>query len=157
MRTKARASGARAGADARRAAIREILARRPVTSQDELRRELAARGIAAAQATLSRDLGLLGVARAPAPTGPRYRVATDDATMPIAPVRGLVDAVLTNGVMVVVRTKAGAASTVARAIDDARVAGALGTLAGDDTIFIAPAAGRGAPGLARELKRLLGV
>ena len=58
--------------------------------------------------------------------------------------RRLVDAVLTNGQLVVVRTKAGAASTVARAIDDARLADVLGTIAGDDTIFVAPARARAA-------------
>jgi len=47
--------------DARRAAIREILARKTVSTQDSLRKQLAARGIRAAQATLSRDMTALGV------------------------------------------------------------------------------------------------
>jgi transcriptional regulator of arginine metabolism len=52
-----------ARAEARREAIREILARRPVSTQETLRRQLAARGIRAAQATLSRDMVALGVRR----------------------------------------------------------------------------------------------
>lgn len=77
--------------------------------------------------------------------------------MPIEPVRSLVDAVLTNGLLVVVRTKAGAASTVARAIDDARLDQIMGTIAGDDTIFVAPAQSRATMGLARQLRSLFGV
>jgi transcriptional regulator of arginine metabolism len=110
----------------------------------------------AAQATVSRDLALLGVNRAAALDGRRYELAGDDGGLPIDPVRDLVDAVLTNGALVVVRTKAGAASTIARAIDDARLAGAMGTVAGDDTIFVAPSRSRSAPALARQIRRLFG-
>jgi len=69
----------------------------------------------------------------------------------------LVDSVRTNGTLVVVRTKASAASTVALAIDDAGLPDVLGSLAGDDTVFIAPARSRAAPALARRLRRLFGV
>jgi len=143
-------------ATARRAAIREILARGGIASQEDLQRALEGRGIAAAQATLSRDLVLLGVARTTAPGGPLYHVPGDAGALPIEPVRGLVDAVLNNGSLVVVRTKAGAASTIARALDDARLGDTLGTLAGDDTIFVAPARDGGAPALARRLRKLFG-
>ncbi len=157
MSAEARASGGRSGAGARRDAIREILSRRAVTSQDDLQRHLAARGITAAQATVSRDLALLGVNRAAGANGPRYQIPGDDGALPLDPVRGLADAVLTNGVLVVVRTKAGAASTIARAIDEARLGDTLGTIAGDDTIFVAPTRARGAPALARRLRKLFGV
>jgi transcriptional regulator of arginine metabolism len=126
----------------------------PVASQDDLQRRLAARGITAAQATVSRDLVVLGVTRGGGADGPRYQISAEDGALPIDRVRGLVDAVLTNGLLVVVRTKAGVASTVARAIDDARLADTLGTIAGDDTIFVAPARSRGASALASRLRRL---
>ena len=156
-RAGSRASGGRAGAAARRNVIRELLAHRSVASQDELQRGLAARGILAAQATVSRDLVLLGISRAAGPEGHRYRLPTGDRALPIDPVRGLVDAVRTNGVLVVVRTKGGAASTVARAIDDADLDGTLGTIAGDDTVFVAPARPRAAARLAEQLRRLFGL
>lgn len=146
---------ARGSADARRDAIREILARHAVATQEELARELAVRGIAATQATVSRDLVQLGITRLRSAGGARYQAPADDGMLPIDPVRRLVDSVLTNGVTVVVRTKAGAASTVARAIDDARVPGLLGTLAGDDTVFVAPASARGGAVLAQRLRKLL--
>ena len=144
-------------AASRRDAIREILARGAVPSQDELQRHLRARGIRAAQATLSRDLAALGVRRGSGPEGPRYVIDGDAGGLPIEPVRRLAEAVETNGLMVVVRTKASAASTVARAIDDAHLPNVLGTLAGDDTIFIVPSGPRGAAALVRRLRQLLGV
>lgn len=142
--------------DARRDAIREILAHHPVATQEDLRRHLAARGIRAAQATLSRDMVALGVQRAARTGGARYVVDSDDGLLPIDPVRRLVDSVETNGALVVVRTKASAASTVARALDEAALPEIMGTLAGDDTIFVAPAKPRGGNALAAALRRLLG-
>lgn len=143
-------------ADARRDAIREILARHPVATQEGLRRHLAARGIRAAQATLSRDMAALGVQRATRPGGSRYVVDGDAGVLPIDPVRRLVDGVDTNGALVVVRTKASAAPTVARALDEAGLSDVMGTLAGDDTVFVAPRQPRGGRALANRLRRLLG-
>jgi transcriptional regulator of arginine metabolism len=145
------------GTGSRRDAIREILSRNVIANQDTLRRHLAARGIRAAQATLSRDMAALGVRRATGPDGPRYFVDGDAGGLPLDPVRRLVDSVETNGVVVVVRTKASAAPTVARALDEAGVPELMGTLAGDDTIFAAPSSSRGAQALARRLKKLLGL
>jgi transcriptional regulator of arginine metabolism len=141
----------------RRDAIREILAQRTIGSQDDLQRHLEARGIRAAQATLSRDLAALGVRRGSGPEGPRYVIDGDTGGLPIEPVRRLAESVETNGLMVVVRTKASAASTVARALDDARLPDVLGTLAGDDTIFVVPGSARGATALVKHLRQLLGV
>ena len=71
--------------------------------------------------------------------------------------RGLVLAVEANGSLAVVRTAAGAAQAVARAIDDARLDEALGTIAGDDTIFVAPAGAVRPRRLAARLAVLFGV
>ena len=71
--------------------------------------------------------------------------------------RRLVDGVESSGALVVVRTKASAASTVARALDEAGLADVLGTLAGDDTVFVAPRRAGGGDALARRLRALLGL
>jgi transcriptional regulator of arginine metabolism len=97
------------------------------------------------------------VRRGSGPSGPRYALEGDDGGLPIEPVRRLAESVETNGLMVVVRTKASAASTVARALDDARLPDVLGTLAGDDTIFVVPGKGRSGTALVKTLRRLLGV
>jgi transcriptional regulator of arginine metabolism len=143
--------------ESRRDVIREILAGRSVTSQDELRRRLGARGIRASQATLSRDMALLGVRRAAGADGPRYVIQGDDGGLPIEPVQRLVTGVDSNGALVVVRTKVSAAATVARALDEAALDGVLGTLAGDDTVFVAPRRAGGGRALARRVRAVLGV
>jgi transcriptional regulator of arginine metabolism len=145
----------------RRDAIRAILTEGngnlPVGSQDELRRRLRARGIKASQATLSRDLAAIGVQRAAGADGPRYQVGGDGGALPLEPVRRLVDGVDHSDTLVVVRTKASAASTVARALDEAHLDDVLGTIAGDDTVFVAPRRSREGDRLARRLRALLGV
>ena len=150
-------------AQARRAVIREILARKAVSTQDALRRQLAARGIRAAQATLSRDLVALGVRRAHAGAGAgagagrRYVVSGDAGALPIEPVQRMVEAIESNGALVVVRTKGGAASPVARALDEAHLPELLGTVAGDDTVLVVPSTTQGGHSLARRLRRLRGL
>jgi transcriptional regulator of arginine metabolism len=57
----------------------------------------------------------------------------------------------------VVRTKASTAPTVARALDEAGLPEVMGTLAGDDTVFVAPSSARGGQALARRLRKLLQV
>lgn len=154
---RGRASGAPAAAVARRAAVREILAAGGATSQEALQRALAARGIHAAQPTIPRDLVAVGASRASAAGGARYALPAGDAALPIEPMRGLVDAVESNGMLIVVRTKASAAPAIARALDDARLSDILGTLAGDDTIFVAPRRPRAAAALVRQMRRLFGI
>ena len=61
--------------------------------------------------------------------------------MPTAksPLKQLVLDVEHNGVMIIIRTTPGAAQLIARLLDSlGRTDGVLGTIAGDDTIFIAP-------------------
>jgi transcriptional regulator of arginine metabolism len=144
-------------ADSRRDAIREILSGRPIANQGELLRRLGARGIRASQATLSRDMAMLGVRRAVGPDGPRYLVDGDGGALPLEPVRRLVDGVESNGALVIVRTKASAAATVARALDEAGLVEVMGTLAGDDTVFVAPRREGGGNRVAVKLRVLFGL
>ena len=149
--------------EARRDAIRAILTSAsgngsgPVNSQAELRRRLRARGFKASQATLSRDMAVIGAQRAAGADGPRYLVDGDGGALPLEPVRRLVDGVDRSDTLVVVRTKASAASTVARALDEAHLDDVLGTIAGDDTVFVAPRRSREGDRLARRLRALLGL
>ena len=71
--------------------------------------------------------------------------------------RRLVDGVDHSDTLVVVRTKASAASTVARALDEAHLDDVLGTIAGDDTMFVAPRRSREGDRVARRLRTLLGL
>ena len=141
-------------ADSRRDAIREILSGRPVANQGELLRRLGARGIRASQATLSRDMAILGVRRAVGPDGPRYLVDGNGGALPLEPVRRLVAGIESNGALVIVRTKSSAAATVARALDEAGLTEVMGTLAGDDTVFVAPRRAGGGHKVAGKLRAL---
>jgi len=144
----------------RRAAIRRLLRARPVSTQEELVRLLAAEGFAATQATLSRDLASLRARRVSLPDGgTSYELAPDGDSPQRQTLRDLGQMVLSaedNGHIVALFTLPGAAQTVARAIDLARLPQCLGSVAGDDTIFVAPARTSSARILARKLRQLFG-
>jgi transcriptional regulator of arginine metabolism len=142
-------------AENRRDVIRAILSDGSVANQGELLRRLRQRGIRASQATLSRDMAALGVRRAVGPGGPRYLVDDGEGMLPLDPVRQLVSSVDSNGALVVVRTQASTAAAVARALDEAGLPEILGTLAGDDTVFVAPRKAAGGAALAVRLRQLL--
>jgi transcriptional regulator of arginine metabolism len=144
-----------ADASRRREAVLRILRAGPVATQEELLAALRREGFHATQGTLSRDLARLGARRVSRPGGSFYEVGDGAPASVAAAVSGLVTGVATNGALVVVRTLPGSASAVARAIDLGRVEGVLGTIAGDDTVFVAPARGCPARALSERLTRLL--
>jgi len=145
------------GPDRRRDAVARLVRTRRIGTQEELLSALAREGFRATQATLSRDLARLGARRVARPEGAFYEVEAAVGPEGKLALRGLVLAVEANGSLAVVRTAAGAAQAVARAIDDARLDEALGTIAGDDTIFVAPAGAVRPRRLAARLAQLLGV
>jgi transcriptional regulator of arginine metabolism len=145
---------------ARQEAIRRIIRTRAVSTQEELGQLLAREGFDVTQATLSRDLARLGAMRVSLPGGGTV-YGLEDAPPPSGEARllELGDMLLTvdaNELLVVLHTRPGSAPVVAAAIDQARLPECLGTIAGDDTIFVAPARGRSAPTLSRKLKALFG-
>lgn len=123
-------------ASARRAALRRILRRNRVGRQEDLVRLLEQAGYPATQSSISRDLRELGVAK----IGDRY-VLPDDPT----PALDSFSAVATfvrdirpaGACLTVVRTTAGAAQSVAIVLDRAHWPEIVGTISGDDTIFVA--------------------
>ncbi|HLL56105.1 MAG TPA: arginine repressor [Myxococcaceae bacterium] len=148
------------GNAARREAIRSIIRTHRVGTQEEIRRELARVGIEATQATISRDLARLKARRVSLPEGGTAyeldEVPVSEGEAAVAAVKDLVTAVNESEALVVVNTLPGAASAVCVQMDRARVQGVLGTIAGDDTIFVAPARGVSPNKLSRKLKTLWG-
>lgn len=124
-------------ASLRRAAILRIIRDSAVHKQNELVQRLRREGFDATQSSVSRDLRELGVAKA----ADRYIVpsaAQVVAADPFAAVARFVTDVRTAGPsLCVVKTTAGGAQSVASAIDQAHWPEIVGTIAGDDTIFIA--------------------
>ena len=121
----------------RRAAILRILRETPVRNQDELVKVLRKQGFEATQSSVSRDLRELGVAKA----SDRYIVpATEDslAANHFDAIANFVIEVRAAGPsLTVVKTTTGTAQSVAVAIDKSDWPEVVGTISGDDTIFIA--------------------
>jgi transcriptional regulator of arginine metabolism len=143
-------------APARRTALVKIIREQAVGRQAELVAMLRKHGHAATQSSVSRDLRELGVAK----QGDRYvlpesgiAVKNDFSTL-----RQFVREVQTAGTnLTVLRTTIGAAQSVAVAIDTARWPEVIGTISGDDTIFIATAGAREQHKLGERLHGLFGL
>ena len=138
----------------RRAVIRELIQGRQVATQEELRELLAARGHDVTQATLSRDLAQVGARRAAQPGGGTHYELAGVTRAPLL-LNDLVRAIDDNGVLVVVHTTPGAAQVVAGLLDRAKVPEVLGTIAGDDAIFVAPARGVATTKVIKKLRELI--
>jgi transcriptional regulator of arginine metabolism len=145
---------ARASVNERRAVIRELIGSRQVATQEELRELLAARGHDVTQATLSRDLAQVGGRRAAQPGGGTYYELGDMLRAPLL-LNDLVRTIDDNGTLVVVHTTPGAAQVVAGVLDRAKVPEVLGTIAGDDAIFVAPARGVTTSRVIKKLRELV--
>lgn len=136
----------------RRNEIQKLVKDGGVRSQEVLQRLLRQRGIAVAQATLSRDLKDLGLAKTA--TGYVTPFEVPAATAADRLDRALKEFVLSVEVaasLVVIRTPPAAAHPVARALDESPVEEVVGTIAGDDTIFLATRGEAVARRLARRL------
>ena len=121
--------------------IGDWLREQKVGSQEQLVARLGLAGIAATQATVSRDLDELGAVKSRRDGAIIYVLPDAASGQPAAMLDRLLAEWVTeiidaNG-LVVVKTPPGSANLVANALDAARLDGVAGTIAGDDTIFIA--------------------
>ena len=129
---------------ARQRAIRDLIEQRPIKTQQELAAALRERGFRATQATISRDVAELELAKGDRDGRPAYvlpprlieaEVSGEDrlrrlfGDMPVE----LREA----GLLLIVRTLPGSAHPIAAALDRARWPEVRGSIAGDDTVFIA--------------------
>jgi transcriptional regulator of arginine metabolism len=121
----------------RRQAILSLVAGRSIGTQEELVTALDEQGVEASQASVSRDVAALGLVK----VGGRW-VAPPPATVTSNPLEDRIAAWLLSvepagDHMVVLKTPPGEASGVALALDRLAMEGVVGTIAGDDTIFVA--------------------
>ncbi len=126
-------------------ALRLIISSQQLGSQDELLNALQKEGFKLTQATLSRDLKQLKVAKAASMSGNYVyvlpnetmykRVSTPNSIREMMRVPGFIS-INFSGNMGIIRTRPGYASSIAWNIDNSDVPEILGTIAGDDTIFI---------------------
>jgi transcriptional regulator of arginine metabolism len=123
-------------------ALKRLLGQGKLSTQDELREELEQQRYKVTQSTISRDLRRLGAVKAIEPDGRTTYRLPEDVPAPVVATTSLRDHITdirSNGSIIVIRTSPGSASLVARHLDHIRPGGILGTIAGDDTIFVAPA------------------
>ena len=126
-------------------ALRMIISSQELGSQDDLLEALKKEGFQLTQATLSRDLKQLKVAKAATmrgnyvyvlPNDTMYkRVSTPHMVREMLQVPGFVS-INFSGNMGVIKTRPGYASSIAYNIDNSHIDEIIGTIAGDDTIFI---------------------
>lgn len=141
----------------RHAAIREIVTRESVASQDELRRLLYRRGHHVTQATLSRDIHELGLVKgASGYEFPNGDEAADSALPSVERLaREFVREVKSAQNIVVLKTIAGSAQPVAAALDAEDWPEVVGTVGGDDTIIMVASDNKVADKLVGRIKELL--
>lgn len=125
--------------------IREIVDRQPIRTQHELAAALRERGFRVTQATVSRDIAELGLIKAARDGGTAYELPLNgegeaDGT-PEQRLRDLVFGlpldVREAGLLLVIRAVPGSAHAIAAALDRCRWPEVAGSLAGDDTLFVA--------------------
>ena len=109
--------------------ILSLIRAKPIGTQGELAAHLERAGVTATQSSVSRDLEELGIVKHRGHyTLPRANGAA---------ARGLLSLDMAGEILVIVRTEPGLASAVAVEIDGAAIPEIVGTIAGEDTIFIA--------------------
>ncbi len=126
-------------------ALRLIISSQQLGSQDELLTALQNEGFKLTQATLSRDLKQLKVAKAASMSGNYVyvlpnetmykRVNTPNTIREMMKVPGFIS-INFSGNIGIIKTRPGYASSIAWNIDNSDIPEILGTIAGDDTIFI---------------------
>ena len=126
-------------------ALRLIISSKQMGSQDELLTALQAEGFSLTQATLSRDLKQLKVAKAATMSGNYVyvlpnesmykRVSTPSSVREMMQIPGFIS-INFSGNIGVIKTRPGYASAIAWNIDRSNIPHILGTIAGDDNIFV---------------------
>ena len=125
--------------------LKMLISRQELSSQEEVLKALSKEGYKLTQATLSRDLKQLKVAKAASMNG-KYVYVLPNETMykRVSNPRSLKEMMMTpgflsinfSGNMIVIKTRPGYASSIAYNIDNHDIPEILGTIAGDDTIFL---------------------
>ena len=128
----------------RQRAIRDLVDQRPVRTQQELAAALRERGFRTTQATVSRDVAELGLVKASRDGAQVYalpprlieaEVSGEDRLRRL--LRDLPAEIREAGLLLIVQTLPGSAHAIAAALDRARWPEVVGSIAGDDTVFIA--------------------
>jgi transcriptional regulator of arginine metabolism len=123
----------------RHLAIKQIINDHTITTQSELMSAMRKNGFRTTQATLSRDMKELGIAWVHTPGGSKYMLSPEQEEERLTTLIAMeVEHIEANETVVLIKTLPGRAQGVAEIIDHLRLPSVLGTLAGDNTIFVLP-------------------
>ena len=126
----------------RQAKILEIISSENIETQEQLLERLEARGIISTQATISRDIKQLHLIKEPVGQGVyRYAVSVNRARLNVADklrtiFKESITSVDSAQNMVVIKTLSGLAGGACEALDHMDIAGLVGSLAGENTVFL---------------------
>jgi transcriptional regulator of arginine metabolism len=145
----------------RQGAIRRLVRDSHLSTQAELAEALNREGIEAVQATVSRDIAQLGLVKVrngdgkliyalPGAADLRRRDALASA------LRNFAQGMTPTGPLLVIQTPRGFAAALADAIDEAALPSVAGTIAGDNTVFVAVRNGGGGAELAEQFAEIEG-
>jgi transcriptional regulator of arginine metabolism len=137
--------------------ILELISTRAVRTQEELAEALAGEGWDVTQSSVSRDIAALRLVKVDG----AYRRAPRGSAVADPDERRIAEGVLTvepaGDALIVVHTPPGEANRVAVALDRLAWAEVVGTIAGDDTIFLAVKDGAAQRRVVREVRRLASI
>jgi len=141
--------------------IQEIIASDVVRTQEELVDKLRLAGFNATQATISRDIKDMGLIKIPSSID-EYRYAVPKNLQPANQIERLkrilretMISINDTESFVVIRTIPGNAHALASVLDNCNFQGIIGSVAGDDTIFLAVKPKEAVPGIVERLTALL--
>ena len=146
---------------ARQEKILEIIGKYEIETQNQLMERLLAEGVKSTQATLSRDIRDLHLVKEMGPSGTyRYVTGAKDAFSDHdARLRKIFrECVLSYAVaqnLLVIRTLPGLANAACSALDGMNILGLVGSIAGDDTAFLAMRDNASAERFSKEIEKLL--
>ena len=145
----------------RQAKIMEIISNRNVETQEQLLDQLMQAGFRSTQATISRDIKELRIVKELTSFGTyRYTTATDEVSGTFSSkLNTIFRECITNfdyaQNMIVIHTLPGLASAAASAIDAMNMSVVLGSIAGDDTVFVVMRDNNSAAAFCGEIRNLL--
>lgn len=151
--------------NSRMEALKMLISSMELGSQEEVLQALEREGFKLTQATLSRDLKQLKVAKAASMNGKYVYVLPNDTmykritrprtAMEMLQSSGFIS-ISFSGNMGVIKTRPGYASSIAYNIDNSDSPSIIGTIAGDDTIFIVVGEGASHQDVIEDLKPIIG-
>ena len=145
----------------RQAKIMEIISTKDIETQEQLLQSLQEAGFYSTQATISRDIKELRIVKELTSFGTyRYTTSGKDGSHTFSARLNTIFRECITGFdyaqnMIVIKTMPGLASAAASAIDAMNMGGVLGTLAGDDTVFVVMRDSNAAAAFCGEIRSLL--